>query len=57
METGDVQIPCGVLQGVLLLSLLICIGLVPVTEYFKTVNTEYGSITSDEYNTYFTWTI
>ena len=42
METGDVQIPCGLLQYVHLLSLLVCIGLVPVTEHFNTVNTEYG---------------
>jgi hypothetical protein len=34
METDDVQIPCGVLQGVQLLSLLVCIGLVLVTEHF-----------------------
>ena len=35
METGDVQIPCGVLQGVQLLLLLVCVALVPGKEKFK----------------------
>jgi len=37
METGDVQVTCGVLQGVQLVSLLVCIGLAPVTEHFKLI--------------------
>jgi len=37
METGDVQVPCGVLQDVQLLSLLVCINLVPVTEHCKLI--------------------
>ena len=35
METGGVQVTCGVLQGVQLLSLLLCFGLAPVTGHFK----------------------
>jgi hypothetical protein len=37
IETDDVQMPCGVLQGVPLLSLLVYIGLIPVIEHFKRI--------------------
>ena len=46
IETEDIKIQCGIFQGDLLLPLLFCICLIPLTEQLNRLNTGYEEHTT-----------